>query len=85
MTEIKSGKSLFQCFDFYPEMSQIFSPCDRKFIDVLEHMYESSISGEQWEVAREVGLKLLTGYRRLYPAYDVNVALIHMKLGKLSW
>lgn len=66
-------------------MSKVFSPCDRKFIDVLEYLYEDSISGERWSMAHELGLKLLGAYQRLYPAYDVNVALLLMKLGKLTW
>jgi hypothetical protein len=66
-------------------MSQIFSPCDRKFIDVLEYLYEKSISDQQWEPALDFGLKLLTAYQRLYPVYDVNTALLLMKLGKLTW
>jgi hypothetical protein len=48
-------------------------------------LYEQSITGENWELALELGLKLLTGYRRLYPVYDVNVALMLMKIGKLAW
>ena len=66
-------------------MCKIFSPCDRKFIEVLEHLYEGAISGETWPMALELGLKLLTAYQRLYPVYDVNTALLLMKLGKLSW
>ena len=66
-------------------MSKIFSPCDRYFVEVLETFYEQTIATENWELALDLGLKLLMGYRRLYPVYDVNTALMLMKIGKLAW
>lgn len=66
-------------------MSKIFSPCDRNFVEVLETFYEQTIATENWELALDLGLKLLMGYRRLYPVYDVNTALMLMKIGKLAW
>ena len=66
-------------------MRGVFSPCDRNYLDLLEMFYEQTISEEKWDLALELGLKLLTGYRRLYPVYDVNVVLMLMKIGKLSW
>ena len=66
-------------------MRGVFSPCDRNYLELLEMFYEQTISEEKWDLALELGLKLLTGYRRLYPVYDVNVVLMLLKIGKLSW
>jgi len=72
------------CRDFYEDMSEVFSPCDSSFTRVLEHLYESHLEANEWERAYKVGCQALEAYIRLCPQYDVNVANMALKVGKLA-
>ena len=69
-------------------------PCDRNYLTILEHMYEQNVSEaskypdekslKHWIAALKIGEEILLGYRTVYPRYDVNTALMALKLGKIA-
>ena len=70
-------------------MRGLFHPCDSNYLAILEHMYEQKISstcdeGRNWKEAMEIGEEILIAYEKLYPPFDVNTALLALKLGKLA-
>ena len=80
--------------EFYQEMYGIFHPCDSNYLYILESMYEKKVSeanqfqGENsrrpWVEALKVGNEILVAYSKLYPRYDINTALMALKLGKIA-
>ena len=75
-------------------MYGVFHPCDRNYLTILEHMYEQNVSEasrcpdeksiQHWNDALKIGEEILLGYRTVYPRYDVNTALMALKLGKIA-
>ena len=41
-------------------------------------------SNPLWNVALKIGNEILIAYNKLYPRYDINTALISLKLGKIA-
>ena len=75
-------------------MYGVFHPCDRNYLTILEHMYEQNVSEasrcpdekslQHWNAALKIGEEILLGYKTVYPRYDVNTALMALKLGKIA-
>ena len=75
-------------------MYGLFHPCDHDYLNILEYMYEQKVSEAStcqnknsnplWNVALKIGNEILIAYNKLYPRYDINTALISLKLGKIA-
>ena len=75
-------------------MNGVFHPCDSNYLTILEYMYERKVSETSngicentqrtWIEALEIGEEILIAYRKLYPRFDVNTALMSLKLGKIA-
>ena len=75
-------------------MRGIFHPCDSNYLHILEYMYERKVSEAStseneniptiWRDALRIGEEILIAYKQLYPQYDVNTALMSLKLGKIA-
>ena len=75
-------------------MYGIFHPCDSNYLYILESMYEKKVSEanqfqdensrRSWVEALKVGNEILVAYSKLYPRYDINTALMALKLGKIA-
>jgi hypothetical protein len=75
-------------------MYGLFHPCDRNYLNILEYMYEQKVSAASasqndnsqslWNEALKIGNEILIAYNKLYPRYDINTALMSLKLGKIA-
>ena len=73
-----------QCEDFFKEMKKVFHPYDKTYLDLLELLYEQRISAENYQGALEVACLILKHYRRNYPKFDINTALMALKIAICS-
>ena len=64
-------------------MQPIFHPYDKKYLDLLEILYEQRISKEDYPGSLEVCLEILKHYHKHYPQFDINTGLMEMKAAKL--
>ena len=71
-------------YDFVAEGRDVFHPCDKLYLDLLEYVFQGHFDKADWEKAMEVGLVIIEGYKVLYPRNDVNTALLHLKIGKMA-
>ena len=80
--------------EFYEDMHGVFHPCDSKYLAILEYMYEQKAAEASkyedanafhfWKKALKIGDEILIAYDKLYPRYDINTALMALKLGKIA-
>lgn len=73
-----------QCLEYVEDMRETFHPFDKTYLDVLESCYERQVASESWNEALASGRDLLIAYGRMYPKYDVNTALLLLKMAKMS-
>jgi len=72
-----------QAEDFFEEMQSIFHPFDKKYLDLLEILYEQRLAKEDYQGSLDVGLQILQHYHRHYPQFDINTGLMELKSAKL--
>ena len=75
-------------------MYGLFHPCDQNYLNILEYIYEKKVSTASayqnensvrlWNEALKIGNEILVAYNKLYPRYDINTALMLLKLGKIA-
>merc|ERR550519_192851 len=68
---------------FFEEMQPIFHPFDKKYLDLLEILYEQRLTKEEYQGSLDVGLQILQHYHRHYPQFDINTGLMELKAAKL--
>ena len=64
-------------------MQPIFHPFDKKYLDLLEILYEQRLNKEEYQGSLDVGLQILQHYHRHYPQFDINTGLMELKSAKL--
>ena len=64
-------------------MQSIFHPFDKKYLDLLEILYEQRLAKEDYQGSLDVGLQILQHYHRHYPQFDINTGLMELKSAKL--
>ena len=73
-----------QCVDFFEEAKMVLHPFNKTYLWLLESCLVRYLDKEDWHLALECAKELLVAYSKFYPRYDVNTALLLMKLAKLS-
>ena len=69
---------------YQSKMARYFHPCDKLYLDILDHCLDSQIRDRKWAQALTTGKEILLAFTALYPKFDVNTALLYLKLAKLS-
>ena len=64
-------------------MQPIFHPYDKKYLDLLEILYEQRIGKEDYQGSLDACLEILQHYHKHYPQFDINTGLMEMKAAKL--
>lgn len=72
-----------ECESFYLDMKSVFHPFDKKYLDLLEIVYEQRLAKGNYQATLEVGLEILMHYQHHYPKYDLNTGLMEIKIAKL--
>ena len=64
-------------------MHPIFHPFDKKYLDLLEILYEQCLAKGDYQGSLDVGVQILQHYHRHYPKFDINTGLMELKSAKL--
>ncbi len=72
-----------QCESLFEEMQHIFHPHDKRYLDLLEILYEQRLGKQQYQAAADVAVLILEHYYRHYPSIDINIGLMELKAAKL--
>lgn len=71
------------CESFYEDMKTIFHPWDKKYLDLLEMLFEQRLAKENFRGSMSLALEILEHYYQHYPKFDINTGLMELKTAKL--